>query len=111
MGGENCFANRERRYPLEADLGKGRPELPGERDTRYPRIGREEIIAAQPEIIFLPSEPYPYDERHCQEMVEIFTETPAGRSGRVYLVDGTLITWHGTRLARALEELPEFFVQ
>jgi hypothetical protein len=27
----------------------------------------------------------------------------------VYTIDGTLITWHGTRLARALEELQPIF--
>ncbi len=49
FGGVNVFADRERQYPLEADLGLGKPEPPGERDTRYPRVTAAEVIAAQPE--------------------------------------------------------------
>jgi iron complex transport system substrate-binding protein len=33
-------------------------------------------------------------------------DTPAGRSGRVHLIDSTLLTWPGTRVARALDVLP-----
>jgi hypothetical protein len=41
-------------------------------------------------------------------MNEWFAGTPAVEAGRVYLLDGSLLTWHGTRLARALQELPAF---
>ncbi len=108
FGAANVFANRQRRYPLEADLGLAEAEDAGERDQRYPRVGLDEILASQPEVIVLPSEPYAYTEKDCNRFMQLFAQTPAARSGRIYAIDGTLITWHGTRLARALEELPEF---
>ncbi|MGW8182244.1 MAG: ABC transporter substrate-binding protein [bacterium] len=109
MGGENIFSARERRYPLAADLGSLEPELAGDRDIRYPRVSRTEIIAGNPEIILLPSEPFPFAESHREQILSELGETDAVQSGRVYLVDGSLITWHGTRLARALQELPDLF--
>ena len=109
VGGENCFAERERRYPLAADLGLEEPQEAGERDKRYPRLTLEEICQARPEIILLPDEPFEFGEPHRQEMLELLADTPAVRQGRVYLVEGSLITWHGTRLARALRELPPLF--
>jgi signal transduction histidine kinase len=68
-GGNNVFAERERRYPLGADLGEDVPypaddsRIPG-RDTRYPRISFEELEAAQPEVILLPDEPFVFGEKH-----------------------------------------------
>jgi ABC-type hemin transport system substrate-binding protein len=66
----------------------------------------EEIIAAQPDAILLPDEPFAFSENHAQRIAELLAETPAGRRGCIYPIDGSLITWHGTRLARALRELP-----
>jgi ABC-type Fe3+-hydroxamate transport system substrate-binding protein len=109
LGGQNVFAERERRYPLQADLGHVEPEAPGERDTRYPRVTLAEIQAAQPEVILLMTEPYVFDQSHFQELGELLPDTPAVREGRVYPVDGSLLTWHGTRLARALRELSDLF--
>ena len=108
-GGENVFAQRQRQYPLSADLGRGAPEEAEGRDVRYPRVTLDEILAARPEIILLPSEPFGFSEAHRQKFGEIFKDTPAVQNDRIYLVDGSLITWHGTRLARALQELPKLF--
>jgi ABC-type Fe3+-hydroxamate transport system substrate-binding protein len=104
LGGENVFADRKRRYPLQADLGQSEPEDPGERDTRYPRVTLEEILATQPEAILLMTEPYEFNESHAQEFADLLAGTPAVREGRIHRVDGSLLTWHGTRLARALQE-------
>jgi ABC-type Fe3+-hydroxamate transport system substrate-binding protein len=109
LGGENIFADRKRRYPLEADIALGEPRPGAGRDTRYPRVTAAEIIAADPEIILLPSEPYEFTPAHSREAVRVLGATAAARAGRVQLVDGSLITWHGTRLARALRELGGVF--
>jgi ABC-type Fe3+-hydroxamate transport system substrate-binding protein len=97
LGCENVFADRERQYPLEADLGGGEPvEQPG-RDTRYPRVTGEEIAAAAPGLVLLPSEPFsfkPGDEAPLRELL--------GEDVRYDFMDGSLLTWHGTRLAKAL---------
>ena len=108
-GGANVFADRERRYPLEADLGLAEPRAAGERDTRYPRVTREEIVSAEPEVILLPSEPFAFTQADLEEIQWVFPDTPAVRRGGVHLVDGSLLTWHGTRLGLALQELPGYF--
>jgi ABC-type Fe3+-hydroxamate transport system substrate-binding protein len=106
IGGENVFADRVRRYPLSADLGLEPEQDAGERDTRYPRLTRDEIQAAQPEVILLPDEPYEFVEATKTQLQELLADTPAVRQDRIHLLDGSLITWHGTRLAHALRELP-----
>jgi ABC-type Fe3+-hydroxamate transport system substrate-binding protein len=106
LGGENVFAGRERRYPLGADLGLEAAQNPGERDTRYPRVTVDEVVAAQPEVILLPDEPFAFGEQHARQISELLRETPAVQNDCVFSIDGSLITWHGTRLARALRELP-----
>ncbi len=109
LGGENVFAERERRYPLEADLGMGQPEPAGERDTRYPRVTREEILAAAPEVILLPDEPYRFSAAERDNLLKELADTPAAQTQRVHLLDGSLITWYGTRLGKALTELADLF--
>jgi len=106
LGARNVFADRERRYPLDADLGRAKPQEAGDRDTRYPRVTLEEIRAADPQIILLPDEPFAFDESHRAFLMEALPEVTAVRQGQVHLVDGSLITWHGTRLGRALQVLP-----
>lgn len=108
-GGENVFADRARQYPLKADLGQGEAHAKddprsADRDRRYPRITLEEVEAAQPDIILLPSEPFAFTEQH----IPMFTalNVPAARNGGVKLVDGSLLFWHGTRIGHALSTIP-----
>ena len=103
-GGENVFAQRQRRYPLQADLGLSPEEPADDRD-----VAVEEIIEKQPQLILLPDEPYPFEALTINEVKELFSETPAVQQDRVYLVEGALLTWHGTYLAQALARLPDFF--
>lgn len=109
FGGQNVFAERERLYPLEADLGLGEAEPPGERDTRYPRITAGEVIAAQPELILLPDEPYKFSPADRAVLEHALADTPAVRNGKIRLIDGSLISWYGVRLAAALRTLPDLF--
>jgi ABC-type Fe3+-hydroxamate transport system substrate-binding protein len=108
-GGNNLFAQRERRYPLGADLGTDDAQDPLERDTRYPRLTLEEVRAADPQMILLPSEPFSFDESHREAMLNLLSGTRAAAREQVHLLDGSLITWHGTRLGRALGMLPALF--
>lgn len=106
-GGTNVFAERERRYPLAADVGDAPPltaDEIGGRDTRYPRVTLAEVEAAQPDVILLPSEPFAFDASHVPLFAAL--NIPAARTGQIHLVDGSLLTWHGTRVARALDALP-----
>ena len=111
FGGINVFATRERLYPKSADLGKGKAEPAEGSDTRYPRVTATEVIAAQPEMILLPSEPYNFSERDKQLVLSTFADTPAVRNDRVYLVDGSYLTWYGVRIAKALQAMPAIFYQ
>lgn len=106
-GAANVFGDRRRRHPLSADLGFDPVEDPGDRDVRYPRVGLDEVRSAGPELILLPSEPFPFGEGHVEAIGGLLQETPAARNGRIQMVDGRLLTWHGTRLGRALVELPQ----
>lgn len=108
-GGTNVFAERERKYPLAADLGEGESYSPDDpriagRDTRYPRVAMEEVESAQPDVILLPSEPFPFTEQHISLFAAL--DVPAAKNGRIALVDGSLLTWHGTRMARAFNVIP-----
>lgn len=109
-GGANVFADRERRYPLAADLGEALPEPAVERDTRYPRVSPAEVAEKAPEVILLPSEPYPFDEED-RTAFEAYPDIPAVKEGRVYLLDGSLLTWPGTRLGKAISELPGYLTK
>jgi iron complex transport system substrate-binding protein len=103
---ENVFADRERHYPLDADLGIIPAETLPLADIRYPRVSLQEILDFRPELILLPSEPYPFDQSHIELTGQLLRDTPAARDGCVILVHGATITWQGTHLAKSLRELP-----
>jgi ABC-type Fe3+-hydroxamate transport system substrate-binding protein len=97
-GAQNVFADRERRYPLAADLGKASP-LPPEkiigRDVRYPRVTLDEVIARAPEIVLLPDEPHPFTEEDAAVFRGL--DIPAARTGRVFRTSGKDLCWYGAR--------------
>ena len=111
-GGQNIFAERERLLPLRADLGEAEP-LPKDdprvagRDVRYPRITLAEVEAKKPDMVLLPDEPFPFSEADAELFYDL--DIPAAKNGHIYPVDGSLLSWHGTRLAYALQELPPIF--
>lgn len=108
FGLDNVFADRERRYPLAADLDPTQLARQAGGDTRYPRVSPAEVAAHAPDVIVLPGEPYRFTERD-REAFAAWPTLPAVRDGHVLLVDGSLLTWPGTRLSRALRDLPTVF--
>lgn len=68
---------------------------------RYPTVTLDAIAAAQPEVILLPDEPYPFSARHRADLAAL-ADTPAGRTDRIHLVDGKALSWYGTRTIAAL---------
>jgi ABC-type Fe3+-hydroxamate transport system substrate-binding protein len=96
-GGLNVFADRQRRFPLAADLGEAIPTAAGTRDTRYPRITREEVIERAPQIILLPDEPHPFSEADA----EVFRALPL--EAKVVRCAGRDFSWYG---AQSIEGLP-----
>ncbi len=74
-------------------------------EVRYPQVTLEAVEHAQPDIILLPTgELFPFTLQHLEYFKQL--DVPATRSNRVLLVDGRLLTWHGTRLAYAFDQLP-----
>ncbi len=77
-GGENVFAARPERYPEIDPLALG---------------------AADPRLVLLGSEPFPFEERHAEEL--------AGASGlareRFRLADGEYLSWHGARTPAGID--------
>ncbi len=103
-GAQNIFADRERRYPLAADLGRAKPlskEKVGERDTRYPRVTMDEVIARAPELVLLPDEPHPFSDADA----DVFRaqDTPAAKRGAIVRTGGKDLCWYGSR---SIEGLP-----
>lgn len=106
VGAENVFADRERRYPLAADVA-GAPPLPSERvagrDVRYPRVTLDEIVAHQPELVLLPDEPHPFTEADAAVFRGL--AIPAAKSGNVVFCDGKDLMWYGARSTEGLGRL------
>jgi ABC-type hemin transport system substrate-binding protein len=58
-------------------------------------------------VILIPDEPFAFSDDDELRLQAVLAETPAVRANRVQRIDGSLLTWHGTRLARALAEIPD----
>lgn len=66
---------------------------------RYPQFDVKALIAANPDVILLSSEPYQFKDKHIEELKEIVP------TAIVKLVDGEMFSWYGNRLLQA----PEYF--
>lgn len=70
----------------------------GDADARYPECSPDELRARAPDVVLLSSEPYPFGAKHVAELVEL-TGLP---DDRMRLVDGELLSWHGSRTVRGV---------
>ncbi len=62
----------------------------------YPRVEWAQLADERPDLVLAPSEPYPFAERHRQELAEV---------APVVFVDGRDLFWWGSRTSGALERL------
>ncbi len=62
------------------------------KSLRYPVITASELREADPDLILLSSEPYPFKEKHLQEFKSICPRA------KVLLADGEMFSWYGSRL-------------
>ena len=76
---------------------------PRGRKRRYPKVREAEIVAAGPEVVLLPDEPYAFGPADAEALAAL--PIPAAASGRIHCIDGTLVSWYGPRIRRALETL------
>lgn len=69
------------------------------RQNRYPEVNLEDLAALKPDLIFLSSEPYPFKEKHLNEISNLIP------GAKVMLVDGEMFSWYGSRLVKAVQYL------
>ncbi len=89
------------------DLCGGRNVFEGNEDRRYPRVTLAELTLTRPEVILLPDEPYAFGEVDAAELRRL--DVPAARNGAIHCIDGTLVSWYGPRIHRAIETLSAIF--
>lgn len=73
----------------------------GKATKRYPRIVLDEIVRLGPELILLPDEPYKFTEADVRELSDL--DVPAAHNGHIYIVDGSLLSWYGPRMADGIK--------
>ncbi len=66
--------------------------------SRYPEVTAGEVASLAPDLIVLPDEPFPFAQKHVDELAAVTRANPA----RFLLCDGQLLTWHGSRTALGL---------
>jgi ABC-type Fe3+-hydroxamate transport system substrate-binding protein len=72
-----------------------------ENKLRYPQITIEDLQASDCRLLLLSSEPYPFKERHIEELQKHLPRT------KILLADGEMFSWYGSRLVKA----PAYFQQ
>jgi ABC-type Fe3+-hydroxamate transport system substrate-binding protein len=71
----------------------------GARPDRYPEVSAEEIAAVAPDAVLLCTEPFPFQERHADELA---AATGLARH-RFEIVDGEYLSWHGSRTPAGID--------
>jgi len=66
---------------------------------RYPEVTIDQLKSAECELLFLSSEPFPFKQKHIEELRTFLPGT------KIILVDGEMFSWYGSRLLFA----PEYF--
>lgn len=66
---------------------------------RYPRVELDELKELAPEVVLLSSEPFPFKEKHIQEIKQVLP------LAEIKLVDGEMFSWYGSRLLHS----PDYF--
>ena len=68
---------------------------------RYPDLNELQLQKLNPDYCFLSSEPYPFKEKHIQELKKILPDS------KICLVDGEAFSWYGSRLLK----LPDYILE
>lgn len=69
--------------------------------SRYPVIQLEHLNDLDCKLILLSSEPFPFREKHAEEIRQIIPDA------KIIFVDGEMFSWYGSRLLKA----PEYFTE
>ena len=66
---------------------------------RYPEIKLNELAKKRPHVVLLSSEPYPFKDKHIEEIEEYCP------GSEVLLVNGEWFSWYGSRMKSAFKQL------
>jgi hypothetical protein len=69
--------------------------------VRYPEVTKAELVEANPDMLMLSSEPFPFAGKHVPAFREVCP------NAEIVLVDGQMFSWYGSRLLK----VPEYFTQ
>lgn len=72
---------------------------------RYPEVDAVALRDCKPDLILLSSEPYPFKEKHVEELQNIVPNAV------IKLVDGEMFSWYGSRLLHAPGYFKELLVE
>jgi len=72
------------------------------KQDRYPTVTLDELKTLNCELILLSSEPYPFAEKHIEEIQAAIPDA------KIILVDGEMFSWYGSRLVKAVQYFFEF---
>jgi len=72
------------------------------KQDRYPEITLDELKTLNCDLILLSSEPYPFNEKHIEEIKAVIP------NAKIMLVDGEMFSWYGSRLVKAVQYFFEF---
>ena len=72
-------------------------------ETRYPEFTIEALCAAKPDVVFLCTEPYAFEDKHIAELVEL---TGLAKS-TFRIADGEYLSWHGSRTPDGIDYAEE----
>ena len=64
-------------------------------EYRYPQVSDKKLAVTKPDVILLSSEPFPFNEKHVNEIQIICP------NAEIRLVDGEIFSWYGNRLLLA----------
>ncbi|MEJ5051963.1 helical backbone metal receptor [Chryseobacterium culicis] len=71
--------------------------------TRYPQITVEDLADA--DVIMLSSEPFPFKEKHIQELQVFYPDK------KMMIVDGEAFSWYGTHIAKCENYFKELIAE
>ncbi|MHB1923012.1 MAG: ABC transporter substrate-binding protein [Chitinophagaceae bacterium] len=71
----------------------------------YPAIQLNQLQALHPEVILLSSEPFPFKEKHLEEIGHFISDC------KIKMVDGEMFSWYGSRMIQFPEYLKNAHLQ
>ncbi|MBT4760883.1 MAG: ABC transporter substrate-binding protein [Bdellovibrionaceae bacterium] len=68
-------------------------------EPRYPIIDLDNLVKLNPDVLFLPTEPYHFQTENSQELIEAMPHS------KIWFIDGRTFSWFGSHMLKASENL------